>query len=99
MLLIILKCPLLNLFQEKNYNIKVCCFYNYRGKCIIISTIIFIIEAGIHFGLSDYKMPFDVGAKYVLNKSIPLTVTTSQMEPVRNSISIVPFGVELLDLC
>ncbi len=35
-------------------------------------------------------MPFDVGAKYVLNKSIPLTVTTSQMEPVRNSISIIP---------
>ncbi|CBZ02636.1 related to ABC transporter permease component [Clostridium botulinum H04402 065] len=60
------------------------------ASAIIISTIIFIIEAGIHFGLSDYKMPFDVGAKYVLNKSIPLTVTTSQMEPVRNSISIVP---------
>jgi len=59
-------------------------------SAIIISTIIFIIEAGIHFGLSDYKMPFDVGAKYVLNKSIPLTVTTSQMEPVRNSISIIP---------
>ncbi|MBN3346563.1 ABC transporter permease [Clostridium botulinum] len=60
------------------------------ASAIIISTIIFIIEAGIHFGLSDYKMPFDVGAKYVLNKSIPLTVTTSQMEPVRNSISIIP---------
>ncbi len=60
------------------------------ASTIIISTIIFIIEAGIRFGLSDYKMPFDVGAKYVLNKSLPLTVTTSQMEPVRNSISIVP---------
>ncbi|ACO84846.1 TPA: ABC transporter permease subunit [Clostridium botulinum] len=60
------------------------------ASAIIISTIIFIIEAGIHFGLSDYKMPFDVGAKYILNKSLPLTVTTSQMEPVRNSISIVP---------
>ncbi|KRU26794.1 ABC-2 family transporter protein [Clostridium sporogenes] len=60
------------------------------ASAIIISTIIFIIEAGINFGFSDYKMPFDVGAKYVLNKSIPLTVTTSQMEPVRNSISIVP---------
>ncbi|KEI98743.1 ABC transporter permease [Clostridium botulinum A2B3 87] len=60
------------------------------ASAIIISTIIFIIEAGIRFGLSDYKMPFDVGAKYVLNKSLPLTVTTSQMEPVRNSISIVP---------
>ncbi len=59
-------------------------------SAIIISTIIFIIEAGIRFGLSDYKMPFDVGAKYVLNKSLSLTVTTSQMEPVRNSISIVP---------
>ncbi len=60
------------------------------ASVIIISTIIFIIEAGIHFGISDYRMPFDVGAKYVLNKSIPLTVTTSQMEPVRNSISIIP---------
>lgn len=60
------------------------------ASAIIISTIIFIIEAGIHFGLSDYKMPFDVGAKYILNKSLPLTVTTSQMQPVRNSISIVP---------
>ncbi|MBD5638717.1 ABC transporter permease subunit [Clostridium botulinum] len=60
------------------------------ASAIIISTIIFIIEAGIHFGLSDYKMPFDVGAKYILNKSLPLTVTTSQMEPVRNSILIVP---------
>ncbi|NFI84795.1 ABC transporter permease [Clostridium botulinum] len=60
------------------------------ASVIIISTIIFVVEAGIRFGLSDYRMPFDVGAKYVLNKSIPLTVTTSQMEPVRNSISIVP---------
>ncbi|WP_434296245.1 ABC transporter permease subunit [Clostridium sporogenes] len=60
------------------------------ASAIIISTIIFIIMAGIHFGLSDYKMPFDVGAKYILNRSLPLTVTTSQMEPVRNSISIVP---------
>ncbi|HGG0417665.1 TPA: ABC transporter permease subunit [Clostridium sporogenes] len=60
------------------------------ASAIIISTIIFIIMAGIHFGLSDYKMPFDVGTKYILNKSLPLTVTTSQMQPVRNSISIVP---------
>ncbi|MGJ8742221.1 ABC transporter permease subunit [Clostridium botulinum] len=59
-------------------------------SAIIMSTIIFVIEAGIHFGLSDYRMPFDIGAKYVLNKSLPLTVTTSQMEPVTNSISIVP---------
>ncbi|MCC5418042.1 ABC transporter permease subunit [Clostridium botulinum] len=60
------------------------------ASVIIMSTIIFVIEAGIHLGLSDYRMPFDVGAKYVLNKSIPLTVTTSQMECVGNSISIVP---------
>lgn len=60
------------------------------ASAIIISTVIFIVEAGIRFGLSDYKMPFDVGVKYVLNKSLPLTVTTSQMEPVRNSILIVP---------
>lgn len=60
------------------------------ASAIIISTIIFLVEGGIHLGLSDYRMPFDVGSKYVLNKSIPLTVTTSQMEYVRNSISLVP---------
>ncbi|HDK7299030.1 TPA: ABC transporter permease subunit, partial [Clostridium botulinum] len=57
---------------------------------IIISTIIFLVEAGIRFGLSDYRMPVYVGTKYVLNKSLPLTVETSQMEPIINSISIVP---------
>ncbi|MHB9925982.1 ABC transporter permease subunit [Clostridium botulinum] len=57
---------------------------------IIISTIIFVVEAGIRFGLSDYRMPVYVGTKYVLNKSLPLTVETSQMERVANSISVVP---------
>ncbi|HCL4549448.1 ABC transporter permease [Clostridium botulinum] len=66
------------------------------ASAIIMSTIIFVIEAGIHLGLSDYRMPFDIGAKYVLNKSIPLTVTTSQMEYVRNSISIVPLWSGIL---
>ncbi|ENK1242036.1 ABC transporter permease subunit [Clostridium botulinum] len=60
------------------------------ASAIIISTIIFIVESGIHLGLSDYRLPFDIGTKYVLNKSLPLTVTTSQMEHIRNSISIVP---------
>ncbi len=57
---------------------------------IIISTIIFVVEAGIRFGLSDYRMPVYVGTKYVLNKSLPLTVEASQMERVANSISVVP---------
>lgn len=60
------------------------------ASTIIISTIIFIVESGIHLGFSDYRLPFDIGSKYVLNKSLPLTITTSQMEYVRNSISIVP---------
>ncbi|BAQ12817.1 ABC transporter permease [Clostridium botulinum] len=60
------------------------------ASVIIISTIIFVVEAGIRFGLSDYRMPFYVGTKYVLNKSLPLTVESSQMERVANSISMVP---------
>ncbi|NFL54511.1 ABC transporter permease [Clostridium botulinum] len=60
------------------------------ASVIIISTIIFVVEAGIRFGLSDYRMPFYVGTKYVLNKSLSLTVETSQMEPVINSTSMVP---------
>ncbi|MBV4438637.1 ABC transporter permease subunit [Clostridium tyrobutyricum] len=57
---------------------------------IIISTLIFVLEAGIHLGFSDYKMPFDIGAKYVLNKSIPLTSATSQIQYVRDSLSLIP---------
>ncbi|MCR1975354.1 ABC transporter permease subunit [Clostridium sporogenes] len=60
------------------------------ASAIIISTIIFVVESGIRFGLSDYRMPVNVGAKYVLNKSLPLTVETSQMERVANSMSVVP---------
>ncbi|NFL95134.1 ABC transporter permease [Clostridium botulinum] len=60
------------------------------ASVIIISTIIFVVEAGIRFGLSDYRMPVYLGTKYVLNKSLPLTVETSQMERVANSISVVP---------
>ncbi|MGO5064071.1 ABC transporter permease subunit [Clostridium sp. LCP25S3_F8] len=60
------------------------------ASVIIISTIIFVVEAGIRFGLSDYRMPVYLGTKYVLNKSLPLTVETSQMERAANSISVVP---------
>ncbi|WP_338468724.1 ABC transporter permease subunit [Clostridium botulinum] len=60
------------------------------ASVIIISTIIFVVEAGIRFGLSDYRMPVYLGTKYVLNKSLPLTVETSQMEHAANSISVVP---------
>lgn len=35
-------------------------------------------------------MPVYLGTKYVLNKSLPLTVETSQMERAANSISVVP---------
>lgn len=63
---------------------------------IIISTIIFIVEAGIHLGFSDYKLPFDVGAKYVLDKSLPLSPVASQMKYVSGSMSIIPLWSAIL---
>ncbi|OAA91639.1 ABC transporter permease subunit [Clostridium ljungdahlii] len=65
---------------------------------IIISTIIFIVEAGIHLGFSDYRLPFDVGAKYVLDKSLPLSPVTSQMKYVSGSRSIIPLWSVILQL-
>mgnify|MGYP000898981306 FL=1 len=65
---------------------------------IIISTIIFIVEAGIHLGFSDYRLPFDVGAKYVLDKSLPLSPVTSQMKYVSGSMSIIPLWSVILQL-
>jgi len=63
---------------------------------IIISTIIFIVEAGIHLGFSDYRLPFDVGAKYVLDKSLPLSPVASQMKYVSGSMSIIPLWSAIL---
>lgn len=65
---------------------------------IIISTIVFIVEAGIHLGFSDYRLPFDVGAKYVLDKSLPLSPVTSQMKYISGSRSIIPLWSVLLQL-
>ncbi|QXE17992.1 ABC transporter permease subunit [Clostridium sp. 001] len=65
---------------------------------IIISTIIFIVEAGIHLGFSDYRLPFDVGAKYVLDKSLPLSPVASQMKYVSGSMSIIPAWSVILQL-
>ncbi|ADK15764.1 MULTISPECIES: ABC transporter permease subunit [Clostridium] len=65
---------------------------------IIISTIIFIVEAGIHLGFSDYRLPFDVSAKYVLDKSLPLSPVTSQMKYVSGSMSIIPVWSVILQL-
>ncbi|OAA90980.1 ABC-2 family transporter protein [Clostridium coskatii] len=65
---------------------------------IIISAIIFIVEAGIHLGFSDCRLPFDVGAKYVLDKSLPLTSVTSQMKYVSGSRSIIPLWTAVISL-
>ncbi|AZV56912.1 ABC transporter permease subunit [Clostridium sp. AWRP] len=65
---------------------------------IIISAIIFMVEAGIHLGFSDCRLPFDVGAKYVLDKSLPLTSITSQMQYVSRSRSIIPLWTAVISL-
>lgn len=65
---------------------------------IIISTIIFIVEAGIHLGFSDYRLPFDVGAKYVLDKSLILSSITSQMKYVSESRKIIPLWSAIVQL-
>lgn len=65
---------------------------------LILSTIIFIVEAGIHLGLSDHRLPFDVGAKYVMDKSITLTPITSQMKYVDGSRSIIPLWSAIIEL-
>ncbi|MHC6180737.1 ABC transporter permease subunit [Clostridium sp. JNZ X4-2] len=65
---------------------------------LILSTIIFIVEAGIHLGVSDYRLPFDVGAKYVMDKSITLTPITSQMRYVNGSRSIIPLWSAIIEL-
>lgn len=65
---------------------------------IIISTITFILESGIHLGFSDYRLPFDVGAKYVLDKSLPLTSLTSQMKYVPGSRIMIPLWSSIIIL-
>ncbi|MBV4417804.1 ABC transporter permease subunit [Clostridium tyrobutyricum] len=65
---------------------------------IITSAIIFVLEAGIHLGFSDSRLPFDVGAKYVLDKSMTLSSITSQMKYVSGSISIIPLWIAIIEL-
>lgn len=65
---------------------------------IIVSTITFIVEAGIHLGFSDYRLPFDVGAKYVLDKSLILSSITSQMQYVSGSRSIISLWIAIIEL-
>lgn len=57
---------------------------------IITGAAIFLLEAGVHLGFSDYRLPFDVGAKYIMDKSLPLTSITSQMRYVSGSRTILP---------
>ncbi|MBU3173521.1 ABC transporter permease subunit [Clostridium estertheticum] len=65
---------------------------------IVISTIIFIVEAAIKLGISDYRMPLDVGAKYVLDKSLPLTALTSQMKYVSGSLRMISLWSSIVEL-
>ncbi|MBP2031500.1 ABC-type transport system involved in multi-copper enzyme maturation permease subunit [Clostridium algifaecis] len=65
---------------------------------IIMSAIIFIVEGGIHLGFSDRRLPFDVGAKYVLDKSLILSSITSQMKYVNGSRSIIPLWNAIIEL-
>ncbi len=68
------------------------------ASTIVISTIIFMLEAGIYLGFSDYRIPFDVGAKYVLDKSLPLTSLTSQMKYVSGSRMLIPIWSSIVQL-
>ncbi len=68
------------------------------ASTIITSTIIFILEAGIHLGFSDYRLPFDVGAKYVLDRSLPLTAVSSQMKYVPGSRTMIPLWSSIIAL-
>ncbi|BAH06616.1 ABC transporter permease subunit [Clostridium kluyveri] len=65
---------------------------------IIISTLIFIVEAGIHLGFSDCRLPFDVGARYVLDKSLILSSITSQMKYMSGSRKIIPLWSVIVQL-
>ncbi|WP_446898180.1 ABC transporter permease subunit [Clostridium sp. LBM24168] len=65
---------------------------------LIISVIIFILEAGIHLGFSDYRLPFDVGAKYVFDSSLTLSPMASQMRYVNGSRSIIPLWTAIVEL-
>lgn len=65
---------------------------------LIASTLIFILEAGIHLGFSDYRLPFDVGARYVFDSSLTLSPITSQMKYVSGSRSIIPLWSAIIEL-
>ena len=65
---------------------------------LIISTLIFMLEAGIHLGLSDLRLPFDVGAKYVFDGSLTLSPITSQMRYVNGSRSIIPLWSAIIEM-
>lgn len=52
---------------------------------IVTSTLIFIIESGIHLGISDYKLPFKIGENYIWDKSLNLTNINSQMKYIDGS--------------
>jgi ABC-type transport system involved in multi-copper enzyme maturation permease subunit len=65
---------------------------------LIVSTLIFILEGGIHLGISDLRLPFDVGAKYVFDSSLTLSPITSQMKYVSGSRSIIPLWSAIIEL-
>lgn len=65
---------------------------------LIVSTLIFILEGGIHLGISDLRLPFDVGAKYVFDSSLILSPITSQMRYVNGSRSIIPLWSAIIEM-
>ncbi len=65
---------------------------------IITSAVIFIVEAGVHLGFTDYRLPFDVGAKYILDKSLILSSITSQMKYVGGSRKVIPLWSAVVEV-
>ncbi|PIH04568.1 ABC transporter permease subunit [Clostridium combesii] len=63
---------------------------------IVIGTLILAIIYGIRLGFSDYKSSFDVGGKYILDASIPLTKLTSQMKYVPGSLKLIPLWIAVI---
>jgi len=66
------------------------------ASTIVISSLIFVVEAGIHLGFSDYRAPFDVGAKYFLDKSLPLSLQMMYVSGSRTIIPVWSSNVELV---
>lgn len=63
---------------------------------VVIGTLILATIYGVCLGFSDYKSSFDVGGKYILDTSIPLTKLTSQMKYVQGSLKLIPLWIAVI---